>query len=106
LFGNFFTDRFESGNRFKWLNNYFNSWQMRRNPKSDRKISENDLIWAELIFVMETEQRSKLKALYPHLEMPPIEVLNIPDDYEFMNDDLVEILTIGINGALKANYNI
>jgi protein-tyrosine phosphatase len=55
---------------------------------------------------METEQRSKLKALYPHLEMPPIEVLNIPDDYEFMNDDLVEILTIGINGALKANYNI
>lgn len=86
--------------------NRFNIRSAGLSPKSERKISENDLIWADLIFVMGTEQRSKLKGLYPHLEMPSIEVLNIPDDYEFMNDDLVEILTVGINGALKANYNI
>ncbi|MBK6642972.1 MAG: protein-tyrosine-phosphatase [Bacteroidetes bacterium] len=86
--------------------NRFNIRSAGLSPKSDRKISENDLIWADLIFVMESEQRSKLKALYPQLEMPTIEVLNIPDDYEFMNEDLVEILTVGINDSLKTNYNI
>jgi protein-tyrosine phosphatase len=28
--------------------------------KSDRKISENDLHWADLVFVMETEQCAKI----------------------------------------------
>ncbi|MFD2866256.1 hypothetical protein [Mucilaginibacter antarcticus] len=28
-------------------------------PKSDRKISENDLSWASLVLVMETDHRSK-----------------------------------------------
>lgn len=75
-------------------------------PKSDRKISENDLNWADLVFVMETGQRTKIWALYRHLELPTIEVLNIPDDYEFMNDELVEILTDRINDTLNIVYKI
>ncbi len=75
-------------------------------PKSDRKISENDLNWAELVFVMETDQRAKIQELYRHIELPTIEVLNIPDDYEFTNDELIEMLSNKINDTLNIIYNI
>ena len=74
--------------------------------KSDRKISENDLNWADLVFVMETGQRAKIWGLYRHLDLPNIEVLNIPDEYEFMNEELIEMLTDRINDTLKIAYKI
>jgi protein-tyrosine phosphatase len=75
-------------------------------PSSDRKLSENDLNWADLVFVMEKEHRSKIWELYQHMELPRIEVLNIPDDYEFMDEELVELLTGRMNGSLKDHYQI
>jgi len=75
-------------------------------PKSNRKISENDLNWADLVFVMESEHRSKIRELYRQLELPKIEVLNISDDYEFMNIELVQLLTEKINEILRIDYEI
>ena len=49
--------------------------------KSDRKISENDLKWADLVFVMETGHRAKIWGLYRHLELPSVEVLNIANSW-------------------------
>src|SRR5476651_781887 len=66
-------------------------------PKSERKISENDLKWADLVFVMENKQRNKIRDVYNFMEVPKIEVLNIPDDYEFMNEELVQMLSDRIN---------
>jgi predicted protein tyrosine phosphatase len=77
--------------------NRFNIRSAGLSPKSDRKISENDLNWADLVFVMETNQRAKIKEIYHHVELPFIEVLNIPDDYEFMNEELIEMLSERIN---------
>jgi len=74
-------------------------------PKSDRKISEGDLNWASIVFVMENDQKEKLRELYRHLQLPKIEVLNIPDDYEFMDQELIEILTDGIFGRLSVLKN-
>jgi len=75
-------------------------------PKSDRKISEKDLNWSDLVFVMIKEQRSKLKELYPQIELPPVEILNIEDDYEFMDEELIQLLTERMNESLKSIYNI
>jgi protein-tyrosine phosphatase len=75
-------------------------------PKSDRKISEKDLNWADLIFVMETGQRAKIWGLYRHMELPQIEILDIPDDYEFMDKELIELLTNRINDTLKIIYKL
>jgi len=75
-------------------------------PKSDRKISESDLNWAGLVFVMEAEQRAKIWELYKHLELPMIEVLNIPDDFEFMEEELIEMLSDRINDTLSMVYKI
>lgn len=75
-------------------------------PKSDRKISEKDLNWADLVLVMETRQRAKVCELYKYLELPDIEILNIQDDYEFMDEELIEMLTDRINDTLKITYRI
>lgn len=75
-------------------------------PQSNRKLSENDMNWADVVFVMETEQRTKIRELYRHLESPEIEVLHIPDDYEFMNEELVDMLTDRINDYVKTVYEL
>ena len=86
--------------------NRFNIRSAGLSPKSDRKISENDLTWANLVFVMESDQRAKIRDIYSHLELPEIEVLHIADDYEFMDEELVEMLTVKINDALNIRYQI
>ena len=86
--------------------NRFNVRSAGLSPKSDRKISESDLNWADLVFVMEAEQRAKIREIYRHIELPKIEILDIADDYEFMNEELVEMLTERINNSLKINYQI
>ena len=84
----------------------FNIRSVGLSPKSDRKISENDVNWADFIFVMETGYRAKIWEQYRHLELPAIEVLEIPDDYEFMDEELIEMLTDRINYTLKSVYEI
>jgi predicted protein tyrosine phosphatase len=84
--------------------NRFNIRSAGLSPQSDRKITEKDLLWADLVFVMEKNQKEKLKELYPHTEIPTIEVLHIPDDYEFMDDELIEMLTDRINDTLQSIY--
>jgi protein-tyrosine phosphatase len=75
-------------------------------PKSGRKISESDLNWANLAFAMENDQRTKISELYGHLDLPIVEVLNIPVDSCLMDAGLIELLTDGINGTLKRVYKI
>lgn len=86
--------------------NRFNIRSAGLSPKSDRKISEKDLNWADLVLVMETEQRTKVRELYMNLELPDIEILNISDDYEFMDEELVSILTDRINDSLRIIYEL
>lgn len=74
--------------------------------QSDRKISEKDLNWADLVFVMETRYRARIWEQYKQIELPPIEILDIPDDYEFMDEELVVLLTDKINSTLRMNYEI
>ncbi len=84
----------------------FNIRSVGLSPKSNRKISEKDLDWADLIFVMETGQRAKIWGLYRHMELPQIEILNIEDDYEFLNEELIELLSDRINDTLRLIYKI
>ncbi len=56
-------------------------------------IRATDLAWADLVLVMEDKHRSRLLANYPgETRFLPIEVLHIPDDYQFMDPDLVELV--------------
>lgn len=75
-------------------------------PQSNRKISENDLNWADLVLVMEADQKTKIRKVYQHLDLPSIEVLDIADDYEFMVEELVDTLTVKINALLAVKYEL
>jgi hypothetical protein len=55
---------------------------------------------------MENDQRTKISELYGHLDLPIVEVLNIPVDSCLMDAGLIELLTDGINGTLKRVYKI
>ncbi|MFT5633864.1 MAG: putative protein tyrosine phosphatase [Rubritalea sp.] len=63
------------------------------NRGADVMLSAEQLEWADLILVMEKMHLRKLNEKYrQHLKGKRIVVLGIPDDYEYMDDDLIEIL--------------
>lgn len=75
-------------------------------PKSERQIKEKDIEWADLIFVMERSQSSRLSKTYRHFELPHIETLHIPDEYEYLDKRLIETLTEKMNLTLKETYEL
>jgi predicted protein tyrosine phosphatase len=65
-----------------------------------RRVSEQDLQWAEVIFVMEREHKATLRSRFSHLTLPPLEVLDVPDDYEYMDEHLQEMLRLTLDPEL------
>jgi predicted protein tyrosine phosphatase len=64
-------------------------------PKAKRPVNVADLQWADVIFVMEPKHKQRLQADFRQcLNGKRIEVLDIPDDYQFMDPELVEIFEI------------
>lgn len=57
-----------------------------------RRLDEADLRWADVVFAMEREQKLWIAMRFEGLELPPIEVLDIPDEYEVMDPQLLEQL--------------
>jgi predicted protein tyrosine phosphatase len=57
------------------------------------KITAGLIGWADIIFVMEEKHRSRIQEKFrDSLLDKPIHVLNIPDNYQFMDEELIEIL--------------
>jgi len=57
------------------------------------KVGTEDLEWADHIFVMEKKHRNKLQKKYrAFLRNKSVYTLEIPDDYEFMDEELISIL--------------
>jgi len=62
-------------------------------PNARRKVSPDDIAWATVILVMEEKHKSRLKAEFNRLlDGRAIHVLDIPDDYKYMDPELVEQL--------------
>ncbi len=72
---------------------------------SKRRITEDDLRWADLVLAMERKHVRRLQAAFGHLdELPPIENLDISDEYIFMQRELVELLQENVAAALEAYH--
>jgi len=59
---------------------------------ANRRIREADLEWADVVFVMEREHKRWITKHFEGLELPPIDVLDVPDDFEVMDPQLQEML--------------
>jgi predicted protein tyrosine phosphatase len=65
------------------------------------KVTACHLGWADLIFCMERKHADRLHALFPdELTGKPIITLRIPDDYPFMDPELVALLRAELSGHL------
>jgi predicted protein tyrosine phosphatase len=71
-------------------------------PNAKHPVSAADIAWAQVIFVMEEKHKSRLRAEYRRmLDNKPIHVLDIPDEYKYMDAELVEILRQSVGAILE-----
>lgn len=70
-------------------------------PRARRTVSAKDIEWAEMIFVMEYKHKDRLKADFDRLlQHKKVIVLDIPDEYQYMDEELVKILRESVEGYL------
>jgi len=56
-------------------------------------IRSDDIVWADVILVMEDKHRRRILADFPgESRFKPMRLLDILDDYQFMDDELVELI--------------
>ena len=70
--------------------------------KSPTVISAKHLAWADLILVMENEHMARIRDTFRNtIDLPEMASLEIPDDYEFMNPELISLLESGVAEILE-----
>jgi predicted protein tyrosine phosphatase len=77
-----------------------------RSAGTDRKavcrLTGEHILWADLIFVMEDEQEEAIKEKYQdQLRNKNIFLLDIPDNYYFMDPELVDLLKLRVGYILE-----
>ena len=71
------------------------AWSAGTAPDAEEVISPDHLAWADTVYVMEDRHRravERIAASLPKDRRPPIRCLRIPDDYEFMDAELVRLI--------------
>jgi predicted protein tyrosine phosphatase len=70
-------------------------------PNARHHVSEDDIRWADVILVMEEKHKSRLKAEYTRvLDFKQVHVLDIPDEYKYMDAELIEQLQQAVPSIL------
>ena len=60
-------------------------------PSARVKINAKHIVWADAIFVMEKKHKQILTERFEtELMEKELVILNIPDDYEYMDEELIE----------------
>ena len=65
------------------------------------KVNSKLLVWADLIFVMEKHHKEKLEQNFPNeTKNAEIIILEIPDVYKFMNEELIEEIKVSVSNYI------
>ncbi|RWM00473.1 MAG: protein tyrosine phosphatase [Mesorhizobium sp.] len=71
------------------------------NHDADNPLTHGLVSWADIIFVMEKAHRAKLRNKFrTSLKRAKVICLDIPDDYEFMDPELVRLLEMKVGRYL------
>jgi predicted protein tyrosine phosphatase len=69
---------------------------------ADVPLSPEQIAWADIIFVMEKAHRKRLAARFlRHLNGKRVICLDIPDEYEYMQPELVRLLEAKVGPYLR-----
>jgi predicted protein tyrosine phosphatase len=68
---------------------------------AETHVSVEDIEWADIIFVMENAHKKKLSNKFGRvIKKQKVISLDIPDDYEYMDEKLIEILQSKVPGLV------
>lgn len=71
-------------------------------PKAKKTVSSKDILWADSIFVMEEKHKSRLKSEFSRLlSNKTLHVLDIPDEYQYMDSALINELESTVGSLLE-----
>lgn len=70
-------------------------------PKSRRQVAEKDLRWANLVLVMERGHKLWIVETFRGIRLPPIESLDIPDEFGLMDEELIEMIRSGVEPHIQ-----
>lgn len=71
-------------------------------PSARHTVSDADIDWADVVIVMEEKHKSRLAADFGDLLADkPVHVLDIPDEYKYMDPELVELLEQSVGSLLN-----
>jgi len=85
-----------------WRNSEnYNSRSAGTSPNAKRTVSSTDIRWADIIFVMESKHKNRLVAKFTRmLDHKLVHVLDIPDEYQYMDSELIDELKISVETFL------
>ncbi|WP_395703125.1 low molecular weight protein tyrosine phosphatase family protein [Aquabacterium sp.] len=73
------------------------------NNDAENPLTADLIEWADLIFVMEKMHRNKVTAKFKrHLHNKRVICLDIPDEYEYMDSALIQLLKVKVSRFLPA----
>ena len=66
------------------------------------KLTEKLINWADIIFVMEKKHKERISDKFGHVVTnKPLIILNITDDYQYMDEELIESLKLSVSPYLN-----
>lgn len=75
-------------------------------PSARIKLNAKTIVWADVIFVMEKKHKQRmLEKFSDELHDKEIIILDIPDDYQFMDPELIEELKSKVDYYLNNIIN-
>lgn len=66
-----------------------------------RRVSRADLEWADVVFVMEREQKRWIQEQFRDVELPEIRVVEIADEFHYMDSRLQEALRTALDPEIE-----
>lgn len=86
-----------------WSNKIdFNARSAGTSPNAKKSVSADDLRWAHIIFTMEEKHKNRIVAEYARIvEHKKIHVLDIPDDFKYMQPELIVELENKVSTCLS-----
>jgi predicted protein tyrosine phosphatase len=67
-----------------------------------RKVSQLDLAWADVVFVMDREQKRWIQEQFRSIQLPDIRILDVPDEFPYMDPRLQAALRAAIDLEIDA----
>lgn len=69
------------------------------------RLNQKMVDWADVIFLMEYKHKKRMKGRLTVDESDTeLVVLEIPDDYKYMDEELIEMLETSVNPYLEGNF--